>query len=785
MGMTCPDSAVGFQQKRSAAKKIETPKEIGLPINTKIPLIEREPYDEFKLDDYNSNVVIRIPPLREPPTDPLPSNGNLVFESPDLSDDLLQVPFGNVVYYKTYLQLLREDAGRLMNEENFGLAFRNLVYIYDNGGSRDEEILKSLKTCLYSDAQINYKNGNFELALSIFEDLYREDKNFDAGGGLEKPIKLITKSLDENINKLFQEGKYDSVAKTLIKIESEYEKDGKALIQKWESELVKKSDGMIAEARRHMQNGEGRKAHLAARRSIDVLADRPESLELFAELVEKFPLVFVGVSSRGVGANPLSIDDWGARRVGRLTMRSIVEFDGFGDEGGRYKFLNGKISQVDEAGFVYRLTLEPEKNEFGVPRLETLELADRLLARGSADSDEYFIPFAKIVESVAIEDDRNIILHLRRQFVRPEALLQFLYQAADGNGSAVQNGVYQLNERNEEVAVFGLNEKYSKSDDRQHPEVVEWKFPTNSDAVDALIAGTIDAIDRVPLSDVSRLQASAGIQVRPYAVPTVHMLIPNQRHEFTKNINYRTGLKRGLNRELIVREMICGGREFDGCEVISGPFPIGTAENDQISYAYDMKLMPTNSNDKLGMVLTEIVFRTKVDELRSQGVENAETKVEKPELVLAHTDDEVAVIASRAIQTTWKQMGIDCELRQLEPGAVVPPDEDWDFLYYQIAIQEPLTDCERLFGAQGIVQDLSAPVQQNMRKLGYADSWQSAGATMRRLHRQIMNDMTIIPLYQLQEFYAYRDNVKNIGRGVVNFYENVYDWKVDPRSASK
>ena len=722
--------------------------------------------------------------MRNPPSAPFPTSGALVFESPDLSDDVLQVPFENVVYFKTFLQLLREDAGRLMAKEQYGMAFRNLVYIYDRGGNRDEKIVESLKTCLFQDARLNYKSGNFELALSIFEDLYRKDKNFQVPYVPEKPIDLITKSLNENVNKLFQEGRYDAVAKTLIKIESEYEKDGKELVKKWEAELVKKSDAMIAQSRQHMANGEGRKAHLAARRAIDVLADRRESLELFSDLVKKFPLVFVGVSSRGARANPLSIDDWGARRVGRLTMRSVVEFDGFGDEGGRYNFLNGKISQVDEAGFVYRLTLEP-KNEFGVPALGTLELADRLLARGSADSDEYFVPFAKVVESVAIEDENNIVIHLRRQFVRPEALLQFLYQVNDGDDEAVQNGIYQLNERNDEVAVFGLNEKYEKKDNSQHPDIIEWKFPTSSAAVDALIAGTIDAIDRVPLSDLARLQESVGIEVRPYAVPSIHMLVPNQRNEFTKNTNYRNGLKRGLNRELIAREMICGGREIDGCEVISGPFPIGTADNDQISYAYDMKLRPAASNDKLGMVLTEIVYRTKVDQLRSKGVENAEMKVEKPKLVLAHTDDEISLIASRAVQNGWRQMGIKCELRQLEPGQVVPPDDDWDFLYYQISIQEPLTDCERLFGVQGIVQDLSAPVQQNMRKLGYANSWQSAGVTMRRLHRQIINDMTIIPLYQLQEYYAYRSNLKNVGRSVVDFYENVYDWKVEPRGAMK
>ena len=319
----------------------------------------------------------------------------------------------------------------------------------------------------------------------------------------------------------------------------------------------------------------------------------------------------------------------------------------------------------------------------------------------------------------------------------------------------------------------------------QHPEIIERKFANGSEAVDALISGEIDAIDRVPLADITRLKSSAGIEVRPYAVPTVHMLVPNLRHEFTKNINYRTGLKRGLDRDLIVREILCGGREVSGCEVVSGPFPIGTEDNDQVSYAYDLRLKTQQANDKLGRVLTEIVFRTKVDQLRDDGVEDAESKVEKPKLVLAHTSDEVARIASRAIQSSWQQMGLDVSLRELEPGQVVPEDKDWDFLYYQIAMQEPLTDCERLFGAQGIVPEMSAPVQQTMRKLGYADSWQFTGQTMRRLHRQIYNDLTVIPLFQLQEFYAYRDNVKNIGPSVVNFYENIFDWRIDPLKPMK
>ena len=756
---------------------------IGLDVNTDIPLIEREPYDEFQLDTYNSDVIIRIRPLASPPSNPLPTDGTLIFDSPELNDELLQVPYENITYYKTYINLLLEEADQLIAAKQYGKAFRNLLFIYDHGGSKNQQIIEKLQTCLFQDARNSYKSGNFELSLSIFEDLYRENPDFRLEDIPDKPIDLILKSLNENINQQFQKGKYESVAMALIKVKSEYEKDADDLISNWNAKLVEQSNGLIAQAKKFASSGDGRSAHLTARKANDVLPNRPEALDLFADIVKQYPLVFVGVSSGGAGANPLSIDDWGARRVGRLTMRSVVEFDGFGDEGGKYKFLNGEITQMDEAGFVYQLSLKP-KNEFAIPQLTALELADRLLARGSADSDQYFVPYAKIIKDVAIDGENNIILHLNRQFVRPEALLQFLYQSSGGD-EAVQNGAYQLKEINDEVSVFAINKEYTLNDDLQHPEIIERKFANGSEAVDALISGEIDAIDRVPLADITRLKSSAGIEVRPYAVPTVHMLVPNLRHEFTKNINYRTGLKRGLDRDLIVREILCGGREVSGCEVVSGPFPIGTEDNDQVSYAYDLRLKTQQSNDKLGRVLTEIVFRTKVDQLRDDGVEDAESKVEKPKLVLAHTTDEVARIASRAIQSSWQQMGLDVSLRELEPGQVVPEDKDWDFLYYQIAMQEPLTDCERLFGAQGIVPEMSAPVQQTMRKLGYADSWQFTGQTMRRLHRQIYNDLTVIPLFQLQEFYAYRDNVKNIGPSVVNFYENIFAWRIDPLKPMK
>ena len=107
---------------------------------------------------------------------------------------------------------------------------------------------------------------------------------------------------------------------------------------------------------------------------------------------------------------------------------------------------------------------------------------------------------------------------------------------------------------------------------------------------DELIQGNIDVVDRVSIGDVERLKENPKIGVRPYALPTVHLLIPKIRsEELGEDLYFRSGLSHLIDRNLVVNDVICNGNLIDGCTPISGPFPLGTADNDQISYGYDVK----------------------------------------------------------------------------------------------------------------------------------------------------------------------------------------------------
>lgn len=744
-----------------------------------LPLVDREPYDELKLDDYNNNVVIQIIPLKDPPVMPLPENGYLQFEAPDLNENVLQVPYENIVSYRTFIQLLIDEANQLIQSENYASAYRNLLYVYDHGGKGNPAIERSIQNCLYQDGRLNYLAGNYELAISIFEEVYARDPNFIGQGFNKKPIDVILDSIDLNIKKKFESGQYDKVTATLNQIQDLYGKESLRLIDRWNGILLKHSNELIAEAKKLMAQNKGKEAHLKARQANRVLANRDEALQIYEEVVDRFPIVFVGVTNDSTGADPLRLDLWGGRRVGRLTMRSVVEFAGMSDDGGHYEFLNGKLVQADEDGLAYRFTIEPSDPARGIPEITALDLASKMVAMGTYEMPDYRTAFAKVIDTIEIEDDRNVLIKLRRQFVQPEALVQFRYDNPFDGQPPVQNGKYVMTSKNDQIAVFGRNPSYSPLADQQHPEIVEWMFKNPSDAVDAIVGGEVDLIDRVPLAELPRLQGNASVQVDSYVVPTVHMLIPNIRNDFTKNKNFRNGLLRGINRELILEEMICGGNDIDGCEVISGPFPRGTQENDQLAYGYNTKVRPEVFNHKLGMVLVQTVQQTMIDALVAEGAKNPVIK--RPTLVLCHTRDDIPKIACAAIKRMWEELGLKVKLRELGPGQTVPPDDDWDFLYYEMSMQEPLTDVAKLFGEDGLVDALSAPVQQSMRRLGYADSWQAAGLTLRRMHRQIRNDVTILPLWQLKEHYAIRDNLREVGRNAVHLYQNVDFWKITPR----
>jgi tetratricopeptide (TPR) repeat protein len=746
------------------------------------PLLEGERFDLVQLDNSNKGALIQIVAQNDVPQ-PFPEQGDLVFEFLHDSEGVLQVPYAKIANYERFNDLVVDEAIEFLDSKEYGKAFRNLLYVYDRGGKKDRQLVETLRTCLFQDAKKRFENEEFELALSIFEDLYQDKPNFRVPGIRRSLVDIIMACYDGILQQKFVAGRYKAIRETVKGLKVRYGNAAKDLTQGWDERFDQKAIKLLAEAKELANAGQGREAHIKAKQAERTSPGRPDTEEVQETLMNQFPLIVIGVSQSSDDPAPNQIDDWAARRIGRLIQRNLVEITGLSDEGARYEFLNGAINRIDDVGLVYAIDIDPTQEKLGVPKISAIQLANRLLSNANPNSAMFDPTWRRILKTVELVSDTRVIITLQRPFVRPEALMRVAYpprpQTGDAqetedaeqteDATAEQTGVYSLTNRESAFSTFELNPRYQPVEGQQHPVIIEQLFRTDSDAVDALLRGEIDVVDRISPADVARLKESENIQVRSYVVPTVHFLIPKIRGDLADSFRFRSALSAAIPRDSIVVDVIGGGRKLDGCDAITGPFPLGGDDNDQISYGYDLRVKPLQFSEKLSMVLTKLAISKP----------GAPEDPKPPSIVMAHPASSTAAQCAQAIARAWNAAGIRTTLRALSPGQTTPPDNQWDILYAETFIEEPLIDAVRLFGDDGLANDITAPVQQSLRNVVTSQTWQGACLALRNIHRQVSVDLSVIPLFQVKEHFAFRDNVYNIGRNLIHLYQNVDRWTIE------
>lgn len=744
------------------------------------PLLEGEPFDLIQLDDANNGALIRIV-AQENLTLPFPEQGDLVFEFLQDSEGLLQTPYRSIAKYEPFNDLVVDEAIEFLDSRQYGKAFRNLLYVYDRGGKNDRQLVETLRTCLFQDAKKRFENEEFELALSIFEDLYQDKPNFKVPGINRDLVDIIIACYDGILRQKFEDQRYEAIKETVRGLKVRYGRAAESLTKGWDKRFDDKAVKLLAQAKELAQAGRGREAHIKAKQAERTSPGRKDTENVQEALMNEFPLIVVGVSQSTDQPDPNKLNDWAARRIGRLIQRRLIEITGLSDEGARYEFLNGTINRIDDVGLVYAIDIDPTLKKLGVPKISAIELANRLLSNANPNSSMFDPTWRRILKTVELVSDTRVIITLQRPFVRPEALMKVGYPQqnlandsdsdSDQNGDQTrdQNGVYVLINKDSMFSTFELNPRYQAREDQQHPVIIEQFFRTNSDAVDALLRGELDVVDRIPPADTARLKETPDIQVRPYLVPTVHFLIPKIRGDLAENFRFRSALSTAIPRDSIVVDVIGGGKKLDGCDPITGPFPLGGDDNDQISYGYDLRVKPLQFSEKLSMVLTKLAINKP----------GASEEIKPPSIVMAHPSSSTATACAQAIARAWNAVGIGTTLRSLPPGETTPPDNQWDILYAETFIEEPLIDAVRLFGDNGLAKNITAPAEQSLRNVVTSQTWQGACLALRNIHRQVSVDLSVIPLYQVKEHYAFRSNVYNIGRNLIHLYQNVDRWKIE------
>jgi ABC-type oligopeptide transport system substrate-binding subunit len=88
-----------------------------------------------------------------------------------------------------------------------------------------------------------------------------------------------------------------------------------------------------------------------------------------------------------------------------------------------------------------------------------------------------------------------------------------------------------------------------------------------------------------------------------------------------------------------------------------------------------------------------------------------------------------------------------------------------------------VVDAARLLGPEGLSPAKSAFVQLTLRQIERAANWQEARERFRQLHRLLHEDVTVLPLFQTHDYYAYRKSWSGLDSPRATLYENIAQWR--------
>ncbi|GAG28569.1 unnamed protein product, partial [marine sediment metagenome] len=218
---------------------------------------------------------------------------------------------------------------------------------------------------------------------------------------------------------------------------------------------------------------------------------------------------------------------------------------------------------------------------------------------------------------------------------------------------------------------------------------------------------------------------------------------------------------------------LLGGARQDGCQVVSGPFSPGISHDDPLGYAYDSWIEPRAYEPRLAVALAKIAFQELAAAQQKKGIELTAI----PQLTLGHPPHEIARLACSEIRRQLGLVGIPIVLRELPPGASSRAGGDLDLVYAELAVWEPVVDSRRLLGEDGISGGASSYMSLALRQLEHATDWAQVGDKLRQIHRLAHQEISVVPLWQLTDHFAYHNSLKGVGSGPVSLYQNVENWQ--------
>jgi ABC-type transport system substrate-binding protein len=722
-------------------------------------LFDRRPFDQIILKEGGKPIEAMPLSLPQRPLVNIPAEGSLSVRLLDRPTEEFEVSWPAVARILVFEELLLNEAKRLTAAGNFDEAYDYYARLAAEFPSL-AGLNESIGDYLRRNALALYQAKQHDRALAVLLTLYQRYPNYS---GIAAAVETVA---GEIIASYLRDGNYAAARSVLELWQTQFKGLAAAASADWQRRFEAAATRELQVASRLIQE----KNYVAARRAVaKATAIWPKlaaAASVVREIEREFPFITVGVLETSPREPRHRIDCWPALRTSRLTQRLLAEQVDFGAEGGIYRSPFGKL-EPDETGRGLTLVLNPAASAAGPESaLAPDRLARYLLATTQPDHAWFRPNFRNLLRGISIAPSA-VQLEFNRVCVRPEALLQL--------AAPVESKQFAVAEHNPEQVVFAAPHAATTAAGGLRA-IVEQTFVDDDAAVNSLLRGEIDVLDRVPPWQIERLRSVKGIRVENYKLPTVHVLIPESKRPLLAKREFRRALCFGIDRQWIVTSVLLGGKSESGFQPISGPFPAGTSLSDPIRYGYNNRIEPRAYEPRLAAVLSTIAWAA-ANNPTGKKEDAPDTLPEFPELTLAHPIDPVARIACQSIQMQLDRAGIPVKLVEFTADQLLDGAVKCDLRYAELAVWEPLTDARPLVGPGGLTGDAPSPyLQAALRELDDASNWNEVRARLADVHEVAHHELPMIPLWQTVNYFAYRESLPGIGQTPVLLYQNVNDW---------
>lgn len=795
LGLLAPSLGLGQQNIPGVA-----------PLRKKIDLLKTEPFDRITLPD---NSVWEIEPLSPRPLPPLdtkkqrekkireanaiPAEGNigLVGEKSKIQDKAeiakeeeeresliihlmdaevrdYRVKRENIKTVEYFEDMLIAEADRLITAKEFSRAFE-LLLIVEQRQPGWKGLAETTNRLLYEEGSEALSNLDGEKGLRLLFELYARKPDFPGLGD------RLASSFSKRIDTAFRVGNYPRSRQILHEFASIL--PDHTLVKEATNRFRNRTKDLIEKSKDAKPS-----------EKVDLLIDAARTWPTYEGLEDAFkdgfrnePVLDVAVTDV---ANP--IGPWpgtpALSRISRLLyMPLLAADDESGLKGNRTDQLLAGL-ETGELGRSLRIQVKDGiKWSDGTRNVSAIDVARALADRAQPSSPAYNARWADLLDSIKPVDETQVEVVLSRPVMKPEAWLLTpigpAHASADGwvavagqDRRPVGDGMFKWVAGSPTSTQF-QNLAAPVAPGTRVKRLREKRFNSPEEAQAAFLAGDVTMLEHVPTDQVEDYRKKPDVKVGTYSLPLMQFLAVDGRNGVLRSRSLRRAISLSIDRKTLLEETVLRRKPDEKNVVSDGPFPKGSYMDapDVPAYDYDPllgKMLVAAARKELGGGTW--------DRLKLEYPATPEARAVVPKIIEALT------LVGIEIQ------GIERNESELE--SELKAGRRFDLAFRSLRFSEPTVQAGPLLcpaydappQADGLGAITSPRIMQLLLQYDRTPEATTSRALLTQIDREARDELPIIPLWQLEDHYAWRGRLKGPAESQADLYENIQKWEIEP-----